>query len=80
MPENTHTDLAVLASRFDGCQAQAREWRARVDKELEQMDKRLRATEQTMWQLKVWGSVIVFLSSSVVGPVVVTILMRHFGR
>jgi len=73
------TSVAVLLARFTDCQRARDECHHRLDEEIAQMDKRIAATEKALTQLGVYGTILLTLLTGVVGPIVVVLLLRHFG-
>ena len=73
------TSVAVLLARFTDCQRARDECHHRLDQEVAEMDKRVAVTEKTLVQMRVYGTILLTLLTGVVGPIVVVLLLRHFG-
>ena len=73
------TGVAVLTQRINDCQAHSSTRFDAIERQVGEMDKRVEAAERALGGLKVYGGIVLFVLTAIVSPVMVVILLRHFG-
>jgi len=73
------TGVAVLTQRMDDCQRHHVQRFDLLEAQVNNMDKRVAAAERALLGLKIYGGIALFVLTAVVSPVMVVVLLRHFG-